>query len=275
MIEPVLDPRDPRLADYRDLRDAEARRGRGLFVAESRLVVRRLIAAGRFRVRSLLLTATARADLQDALACLAPGVPVLVADPPILKAVAGFDFHRGCLALGERGVPPPLETLLATGPRLLVVGERVTGPDNVGGVFRNAAAFGAEGVVLSPGSGDALSRKAIRVSAGATLELPCALPDDWSGALAALSAAGLTLIALTPAASALDVDDLDPLPARAALLVGTEGSGLGREALAAADVAVRIPMAPGVDSLNVAAATAIALHRMARLRRGAGEPPSR
>jgi tRNA G18 (ribose-2'-O)-methylase SpoU len=272
MIEHVTDPDDPRLADYGDLRDGERRRRRGLVVAESRLVVRRLLAAGRFRVRSLLLTEPALAELGDVLARLDGATPVLVAGHAVIKGVVGFDFHRGCLALAERGVGPPPEALLAAGPgpRLVVVCERLAQPDNVGALFRNALAFGAGGVLLSPGSADPLFRKAIRVSLGASLEMPFAHLPDWPAGLARLRAAGFTLLALTPRPDAVDVEELGtrrPVPERVALLVGNEGDGLSSAAVAAADLTLAIPMAAGVDSLNVATAAAIALHRLAACRR--------
>src|SRR5213594_1168362 len=167
-VERVRDADDPRLADYRELRDGERRRRAGTFVAESRQVVRRLLGS-RFRARSVLATEAAAADLRDV---LADGLPVYVAPEETLGRVVGFNFHRGCLAVGERGAELPLDALLDT--RLLVVLEGVTNPDNVGGVFRNAMAFAAGGVLLAPGCSDPLYRKAIRVSMGGTLVVPCA-----------------------------------------------------------------------------------------------------
>jgi len=145
----------------------------------------------------------------------------------------------------------------------LVVLERMSNPDNVGGVFRNALAFGAGAVFLSPGTADPLYRKAIRVSAGAVVALPFARLTDWPRGLGRLREAGYTLLALTPRAEAGPIGALgdgNPGPARVALLLGTEGRGLSSEALAMADLHVRIPMAPEMDSLNVATAGAIALH---------------
>jgi tRNA G18 (ribose-2'-O)-methylase SpoU len=172
----------------------------------------------------------------------------------------GFDFHRGCLAAGDRPGDIPLESLLAA--RVLVVLERVTNPDNVGAVFRSALAFGAGGVVLSRGSADPLYRKAIRVSMGATLRVPFARLEEWPTPLARLGAAGFTIVALTPAA-VLDIAELGR-PERVALLLGAEGDGLGAAARACADVEVAIRMAPGANSLNVATAAAIGLHRLGR-----------
>jgi tRNA G18 (ribose-2'-O)-methylase SpoU len=224
--------------------------------------VRDLVAGRRFPVRSVLCTEAARAGLGDVLA----GVPcVLVAPDALIRRVVGFQFHGGCLAVAERGALPSLEALLADAPRRLVVLEQVSNPDNVGGVFRNARAFGADAVVLGPGCTDPLSRKAIRAAMGASLVLPFAPAGDWPAALDRLRAAGLTCVALTPRPEAVDVTALgaaQPIPPRFALLVGAEGPGLGPDALAAADLRVRIAMAPGVDSLNVATASGIALHHL-------------
>jgi tRNA G18 (ribose-2'-O)-methylase SpoU len=261
--QPVDDPADARLDEYRDLRNGTHRRGAGLFVAEGREVVRRLLATPRFRTRSLLCTAPALEALAPALAA-APDVPVYVARHATIRAVAGFDFHRGCLALGERPPATPLAPLLDAGgrrPRRLVVLEALANPDNVGGVLRNAMAFAADAVLLSPGCADPLYRKTIRVSMGGALAVPFAELAPWPGALGRVRAAGYRLVALTPDPHALDVAALTPAD-RVALLVGNEGSGLSAGALAAADVAVTIPMADGVDSLNVATAAGIALHRL-------------
>jgi tRNA G18 (ribose-2'-O)-methylase SpoU len=252
-IERIADAADPRLEDYRDL----FRRRRGVFVAEGRRLVRRLLTAPRFRVRSVLATGAALADLSGV---LGDGVPVYLAGERTIRDVVGFDFHRGCLAAGEPREAATPETFLAD--RLLVVLERTTNPDNVGAVFRNALAFGADGVLLSPGSGDPLYRKAIRVSMGATLRVPFATVDDWPGGLGRLRTAGFTIVALTPEAP-IDVARF-PQPERTALLLGAEGDGLSAAARAIADVEVAIRMAPGDHSLNVATACGIALHHFAR-----------
>src|SRR5581483_3964818 len=175
----VDDVADPHLADYRELKDAALRRRAGVFVAEGRLVVRRLFDAGRFRVRSVLVTEAALDDLRDV---LIDGAAVYVASDDTIKRIVGFKFHRGCLAAVERPPATPLASLLAG--RLLVVLERVTNPDNMGGVFRNAMAFGADGVLLSSGCADPLYRKAVRVSMGGTLRVPFAVLEPWPEALA-------------------------------------------------------------------------------------------
>ena len=259
-IEPIDDPADPRVADYRDIQDAALRLRRGLFVAESRAVVRALLASSRFRTRSILLTAPALDGLRDA---LRDDVPVYLASHVVARAVVGYPFHRGCLALGERGVEPDIDSIVnGPGAGLVVALEDVSNPDNVGGVFRNARAFGADAIVLSAGCADPLYRKAIRTSMGASLVTPFARAADWADGIARLRRAGYRLVALTPDPSALDIARLAdrPLPARVALILGAEGPGLRARTRVAADLEVRIPIAPGVDSLNVATAAAIALH---------------
>jgi tRNA G18 (ribose-2'-O)-methylase SpoU len=251
---------DPRLAGYRDLRH---RTPGDTFVAEGRLLVRRLLAASRFRVRSVLATPAALTGLLDALSGAGAPLPVHVAPAAVIDRTIGFAFHRGCLALGERCPTAALEPLVApAGRRILVVLDDVTDPDNVGAIFRNAAAFGAAGVLLSPGSGDPLYRKALRVSMGGALAVPFARAADWSAALARLRAAGFTRVALTPGGG----QDLAALavPGRVALVLGAEGRGLGPAARAAGDVEATIPMAAGADSLNVATAAGIALYLLAR-----------
>jgi tRNA G18 (ribose-2'-O)-methylase SpoU len=270
-VETVEDPEDPRLADYREIRDAERRRRDGTFIAEGRQVVRRLLTAGRYRVRSALVTPPALHALGEALA--AARVPTYLVRQDIVEAVVGIEFHHGCLAAGERGAEPTAEAVLAETlrPRLVVL-EGLGDASNVGALFRNALAFGVGAVFLAPGTADPLYRKAIRVSSGATVALPFARLADWPRDLQRLRDAGYTGLALTPRAEAVDIGELGdrrPLPARLALLLGTEGRGLSAEALAAADLQVRIPMAPEMDSLNVAAAGAVALHWLSRIKSSA------
>ena len=268
-VETVEDPEDPRLADYREIRDAERRRRDGTFIAEGRQVVRRLLGARRYRVRSALVKPPALVALGEALA--AASVPIYLVRQGLVEAVVGMEFHHGCLAAGERGAEPSAETILAetrsdraeTRSDRLVVLEGLGDSSNVGAMFRNALAFGVGAVFLAPGTADPLYRKAIRVSSGATVALPFARFADWPRDLTLLRDAGYTVLALTPRAEAVSLGELGngrPLPARLALLLGTEGRGLSEEALAAADLQVRIPMAPEMDSLNVAAAGAVALH---------------
>jgi tRNA G18 (ribose-2'-O)-methylase SpoU len=262
-VERVDTPDDPRLAPYRDLRSSDTVRRKGLFVAETRDIVRQLLASRRFGVHSVLLTDTAREAIGDALDARV-GFPIYLAPLPVLKAVVGFDFHRGCLALGVRDERSSIDDVLARGARRLVLLEDVSNPDNMGGILRVARGLGAHGTLLSPASGDPLYRKAIRVSMGAALELPWARVSDWDAALVRVRNAGFTLVALDPR-DGVDVAALGcgvPVPSRTALLVGTEGAGLRATTRAAADLAIRIPMVRGVDSLNVVTACAIALERL-------------
>ncbi|PYM17430.1 MAG: rRNA methyltransferase [Candidatus Rokuibacteriota bacterium] len=262
-MERVDDLGDPRLSDYRDLKDRERHRARDVFIAEGRFVVRRLVETRRFRVRSLLLTESALESLRDVLDHLDDPPRLFVAPSPVVRRVVGYDFHRGCLAVAERGPDVDAGSLLAPpGARTLVLLEDLTDPDNVGAVFRNALAFGADAALLSSRCADPLYRKAIRTSSAATLTVPFARLDDWWAGLARIRQAGYRLIGLTPEESAIDVDNLDISPGRSALVLGAEGAGLTAETRAAIDLALRIPMAPGVDSLNVATAGAIALHRL-------------
>jgi tRNA G18 (ribose-2'-O)-methylase SpoU len=263
-IQAVEHPEDPRLADYREIRDAERRRRDGTFIAEGREVVRRLLAARRYRTRSALLTPPALETLQAPLE--AASVPIYLVRQEVVKAIVGIEFHHGCLAVGERGIEPSAEaTLVEARGAPVVVLEDLGDASNVGALFRNALALGAGAVLLSPGSADPLYRKAIRVSAGAAVAMPFARLPDWPRDLKRLRDAGYALLALTPRPEALDIAEargrLGPA-ARVALLLGTEGRGLTDDALAAADLAVRIPMAPGMDSLNVATAGAVALHAL-------------
>ena len=231
----------------------------GLFVAEGRLVVRRLLRLPRFAVRSVLVTAPAREALDDVLRA---DVATYVVDQRVMNAVTGFNIHRGCLALAER---PPDESLTAdlcqSARRVLVI-EGVNNPDNIGGLFRSAAAFGVDLIVLGPGCADPLYRKAIRTSMAAALQVPFVHAGEWPAALTLLRSHGVRVIALTPAADARPLADLPRDERRIALLAGAEGDGLTADAMAAADERVRIPIAAHVDSLNVAVAVSIALFQL-------------
>lgn len=253
---------DPRLAPYRDVARPDALRAHGLFVAEGRLVVQRLVEGRRQVVHSLLVTETAAAAMRAVLATLDEAAPVFVVPQVVMNDVAGFNIHRGCLALAHRPASPPLTALPLAGATRLVIAEGVNNPDNVGGLFRNAAALGAAAVVLGPGCGDPLYRKAIRTSMAATLSLPWTTAEAWPGALDTVRAAGLAVIACTPDAAAPSLHDV-ALPPRAAVLVGAEGDGLTAAAVARADYRVRIPMHGEMDSLNVATAAAIVLSALA------------
>jgi len=263
----VLEPGDPRLDHYRHLAGGDRLRARGLFVAEGRLVVRRVLDDPSYRVRSLLLTDAARAGLEDALERAPANLPAYIVSLEAMQAIAGFNIHRGCLALVDRPALIDLAEIIGRleNTSLVVALEEVANADNVGGVFRNALAFGAGALLLSPGCCDPLYRKAIRTSMAATLRVPFARVERWPGGLEAVRAAGFALVALTPAADARDIGAFatDPgRPPRIALVVGTEGAGLSAAAEVMADARVRIPMAPGVDSLNLATATGITLHAL-------------
>ena len=264
-VERILSATDARVAGYRVMRDSELLRSRGLFVAEGRYVVRRVIEDGRYRVQSVLVNDAALRDLVSTIADIRADVPILVCGGDELAEIAGYDVHRGCLALVHRPVAQTADELMAAAPMLVVL-EAVSNADNVGGVFRNAAAFGAGGVLLSPTCCDPLYRKAIRTSMGATLRVPYARADgnDWPGVLTRVRAAGFTIVALTPRepSETLQAFAARPQATRLALIVGTEGAGLTPAAEDAADCRVRIPISDGVDSLNLAVAVGIALSEL-------------
>jgi tRNA G18 (ribose-2'-O)-methylase SpoU len=269
---PVDATDDPRLADYALLADERALAARGLFVAEGRLVVQRLLEGGRHELRSVLVNAAALEALTPLLGALE--APVYVCAPRFFERLTGHHFHRGCLALAVRPASrAPLA--LAHEVRSLCVLERVADPDNVGSVFRSARAFGVGALWLGPGSADPLSRKTIRTSVGAALDVPFARlrsevgsePEAWDfgRCLVGLRQQGYEILALTPREPAVDIRTLQLAPAcRLALLIGTEGEGLGAEALELATRRVRIAMRPDVDSLNLGVAAGIALHALMR-----------
>ncbi|HEX2657707.1 MAG TPA: RNA methyltransferase [Polyangia bacterium] len=251
---PVDDPDDPRLADYRHTRDRDLASEGDRFVAESELVVRRLLAS-RLTTHSVLATPTRLATLADALARVT--CPVYVATQAVLDAIAGFHVHRGCLAIGQR----PADARVPEAARTVLVLEDLVSADNLGASARNAAAFGVDALVLSPRCADPFYRKAVRVSIGAVCDLPVVTCARWPEDLLALKAAGFRLYG-----AVLDERAI-PLPAvrrseKAALLLGTEGPGLSAAARAACDQLITIPMAPGADSLNVATAGAVALYHL-------------
>jgi tRNA G18 (ribose-2'-O)-methylase SpoU len=248
---------DPRVAAYQHIGDPDRLRELGVFVAEGRLVVRRLIDLRHWEIESILLTKPAADSLADVL--INATAPVYLAEQDVMNSLAGFNIHRGCLAIVKRVEAPTLDRV-AAGPlaRVLVL-EGVNNPDNIGGLFRSAAAFGIELVVLGPNTGDPLYRKAIRTSMGATLSVPFARARQWPGALRELRADGFTIVALTPSLRAAPLEEVWP-HAKLALLVGSEGTGLTDEAMAAATVKARIPMADAVDSLNVTTAASIAMY---------------
>lgn len=260
---------DPRVAAYRDVRDADLRAAQGLFLVEGRLNVKRLIEGATYRAQSVLVSPTALEALRPSLARLPAEVPVFVAAAPLLERIAGYPMHRGCLAVGVRRPTPELAALLARPARVpsLWLGlEEIANAENMGGLFRNALAFGADGVALSPGCVDPLYRRPVRVSMGASLRLPFARAASTEDLFARLAEAGLWRIALHTDrdATPLSCLRLPPGVRGAALMVGAEGAGLSGAALASADAVVTIPMAAGVDSLNAASAAAVALHHLAQ-----------
>ncbi len=262
-------PDDPRIADYRCIRDRAMARARGLLVAEGRFVVRTLLEGSRFSPRSILVTDAAMRSLGDVLAPDSRSCPVYVASQSVMNAVAGFDIHRGCLAVAERGPDLRPQALIESDrgrASILLLLDGVNNHDNVGGVFRSALAFGAGGVLCSGDTVDPLYRKAIRVSMGAALRLPFSPVADLSETATMLKQAGYRLVALSAGKRAARLESAAPVRGqnqRVVLMLGSEGAGLGDEASSLADEVVRIPMRPGVDSLNVAAAAAIALWRFA------------
>lgn len=261
-IIPIDDPEDPRIEPYRDVRERDLVGRDGLFIAEGAVVLRSLVASTRCRARSLLVADKRLAALEPMLESLSAGTPVYSASQAVLDRIAGFPLHRGILALGERTTVPTADALLgACGPLARVVMLFGIGNhDNMGGIFRNAAAFGVDAVILDPGCCDPLYRKAIRVSVGATLLVPTARLAPGDDPLVLLDRAGFEAVALSPAGSATLA--AMPVPRRAALLFGSEGPGLPPALLARAR-SVRIPMAGGFDSLNVATASGIVLHHVA------------
>jgi tRNA G18 (ribose-2'-O)-methylase SpoU len=259
----ISDPDDPRLADYVRLRDATLRRqlesAGGLFIAEGNKVIRRAVEAG-YRPRSFLLAERWLAGLQDVIERW-PGVPVYVVSESLAEQVTGFHVHRGALASLHRMSRYIVEEILQR--RRLVVLEDIVDHTNVGAILRNAAGLGWDGALLSPRTADPLYRRAIKVSMGAVFSLPWARLDAWFRAPEQLAEAGFTTVALTLAPDAYDLDDvaasLSP-DQRVAIMLGTEGAGLSPRWADGATVRARIPMAAGIDSLNVAAASAIACY---------------
>ncbi|MBO9577583.1 MAG: RNA methyltransferase [Microbacteriaceae bacterium] len=255
---------DPRLADYANLTDVALRRrlepAGGLYIAEGLKVLRRALAAGH-APRSVLTLERDLPEVLDAVAGVA--VSVFCGDAAVLEAITGFDVHRGVLAAMHRPVLPDPRELLA-GARTVVVLEDVVEHANVGAMFRSAAALGADAVLVTPRCADPLYRRSIKVSMGTVFQVPWTR-IDWPDGYELVREAGLHLAALALADEAVELDEFAAnAPERVALLMGTEGDGLSRRAIAEADTVVRIDMAGGVDSLNVAAASAVALHAIRR-----------
>lgn len=265
-ITRIDDPGDPRIAGYRDIRERDLVGRSGRFIAEGTVVLRLLADAhatkAGFEAESVLLLENRVDGLTEILADIPHDVPVYVASRSVMNDIAGFDIHRGVLALGRRSETPTAEALLSKLPAsaLVVAACGIANHDNIGAIFRNAAAFGADAVLMDETCCDPLYRKAIRVSVGSVLRLPYARQGSIKAMLSALSAGGFQIWGLSPA-GATDIRQIEPAP-RLALLTGTEGEGLPTSILESIRTA-SIPQAPGLDSLNAGTATGIALFAMA------------
>ncbi|WP_147919506.1 TrmH family RNA methyltransferase [Ruania zhangjianzhongii] len=236
---------------------------RGLFMAESSTVIRRAVAAGH-RPRSFLMAPKWLPDLDELLREVGAGeygdVPVYLAEEDLLHSITGFHLHRGALAAMHRPVLPPVADVLA-GARRVAVLEDIVDHTNVGAVVRSAAALGVDSVLVTPRCADPLYRRAIRVSMGTIFQVPWTRIDPWPGGVALLQEAGFVVAGMTLADGAITLDELaEQNHPRLALVFGAEGDGLSRRTSAVVDVHVRIPMAGGVDSLNVAASSAVAFY---------------
>lgn len=256
----ITDPDDPQIADYRCLTDVDLRTKfeppRGLFIAEGDMVIRRAVQAG-YQLRSILVS---HRWLESLRALPRSDAPVYLASPEVLKAVIGFQFHRGGLASVRRPPLPDVASVLSTARRVVVL-EDVNTHTNVGAIFRCAAGLGIDAVLLTPSCADPLYRRAVRVSMGEVFAVPYARLVAWPQDSHLLREAGFRVLALTPDPTATPLDQLQiSATDRVALVFGAEGPGLSAGALAATDQRVRIPMSRGVDSLNVAAAAAVAFY---------------
>jgi len=258
----VSDPADPCILAFRDVKERDLTGRQGLFVAEGEVVLRVLASpASRCAPAAVLIAEKRLEALGDALERLPEGTPVHVAPQPVLDAIAGFHLHRGILALGRKPKPLGLEAFLDTLPEhaVLVGACGIGNHDNMGGLFRNAAAFGAAGLLLDETCCDPFYRKAIRVSVGAVLRTPFVEGAQAATMVEALQARGFEVLALTPSASE-SLSQLKPAP-RTAILLGSEGPGLPAEVIARCrPLAIR--MSGGFDSLNVATTSAVALHHL-------------
>lgn len=262
----IADPGDSRLADFTHLTDVALRSKhepeKGLYIAESSEVIRRAVDAGH-RARSLLMAEKWLPSMADVISALGAGesgdVPVFVAEPQVLRSITGFHLHRGALAAMHRPLPLPIRTVIA-GARRVVVLEDIVDHTNVGAIFRSVAALGADAVLVSPRCADPLYRRSVRVSMGTVFQVPWTRLESWPADLDVLRSEGFVIAALALAHDALTLDDFArDAPERIALILGAEGDGLTRSAVQSADLVVRVPMSGGIDSLNVAAASAVAI----------------
>ena len=259
----IDDPQDPRIAAYHAIRERDLTGREGLFIAEGKVVLNVLFAAHRFESVSALILESRLAGMKDTLRLAPENMPVYVASQEVMDQIAGFHIHRGILALGKRRQDEELETLLAQMPEnaLVVVLVGISNHDNIGSIFRNAAAFEADAVLLAADCADPLYRKSIRVSVGAALKVPFATGSTEVHLFESLARHGFTQVALSPQ-GAQDISQLQH-NGRTALYLGSEGNGLPAHLMAKMQT-VRIAMSDAFDSLNVAATSAIALHRLWR-----------
>lgn len=263
----IEDPADPRIAEFTQIRERDLTGRSGQFIAEGTVVLRMLSAAhaaGKgFLAEKLLLLRNRVEGVADLVDAFPAEVPVYVAEGKVLDAIAGFHLHRGVLALGRRANAPSAVELTASLPQtsLVLVGCGISNHDNIGALFRNAAGFGADAVLLDETCCDPLYRKALRVSVGSVLTTPYAREGSAADRLAALAEAGFAIWALSPSGST-EISAIPPSP-RMALVMGTEGEGLPRNILERFHTA-RIAQMPGLDSLNVGTASGIALYSLAR-----------
>ncbi|AWM86651.1 RNA methyltransferase [Microvirga sp. 17 mud 1-3] len=265
MVQPIAitDPEDPRIEPYRAVRERDLVGRENRFVAEGEVVLRVLLRQDRFAIESLLLAEGRIESLTDCLAALPAGVPVYAAGRAVMDAIVGFPIHRGILAIARRApLPSPGPFLAALPEDALVLGlVGLANHDNVGGIFRNAAAFGADAILLDETSCDPLYRKAIRVSVGGALVVPFTRAGPAPALIGSLREAGFEILSLSPSGR-------EPLGrirrrGRTAVLLGAEGPGLPPELLAETRT-VTIPMSGGFDSLNVATTSGIALYELTR-----------
>jgi tRNA G18 (ribose-2'-O)-methylase SpoU len=260
----IDDPADLRLADYRDLRDVELRKHleaeNGLFLAEGEKVVRRAVEAG-YRPRSFLMAPRWLDALADVLA--RSDAPCFVMPEALVEEVTGFHVHRGALASLQRLPLPSVESVL-DGARSVLVLEDIVDHTNVGAILRSGAAMGFDAVLLAPRCADPLYRRAVKVAMGAVFSMPWTRLPDWHDALPDLTSRGFTTVALTLADDAVPVEEAVAGVDRLALVLGGEGHGLSARWEESADRRAIIPMAAGIDSLNVAAASAVACYVAAR-----------
>lgn len=266
-IEPITEAADHRVDDYRDLNDPVVRRrieGDELFIAEGPVAVSRLLASGH-RVRSILVDERKLPRVVAEIGSVGRiDAPIHTTTRDLLRLIVGFDLHRGVVAAADRRPLATLEELAGRpGRRRLAVLEGLNDPENVGAVARSARGFGFDGLVLDPTCIDPYSRRTVRVSMGEVLHLPVVRAQRWPDALDELTALGVTTWAMTPAAEAADLWTLE-VPERIAVVLGAEGPGLRAATIARCARSVRIPIAAGVDSLNVGAAAAVAFAAVAR-----------